>query len=110
MYTVGPKYWNVPVLVNTGIFLLYHYYLKKRYLLSLERASIIQKMTILEHKNSLVVQYLYTLYQYLGLFLFFSFSNYLFNILNLKTVIWLVENGILQVTFVAENTLKLQTG
>ena len=27
-YTSGPRYWNVPVLVNTGTFLVYQYCLK----------------------------------------------------------------------------------
>ena len=54
-YTSGPRYWNVPVLVNTGTFLVYHYCLKMWYLRSLERAGVIQKLTILEHKNGLVL-------------------------------------------------------
>ena len=53
-YTQSPRYWNVPVLVNTGIFRVYQYCLKMWYLHSLEHASVIQKYTILEHKNGLV--------------------------------------------------------
>ena len=37
-YTSGPRYWNVPVLVNTGTFLVYQYCLKMWYLYSLECA------------------------------------------------------------------------
>ena len=54
-YTSGPRYWNVPVLVNTGTFLVYQYCLKMWYLRSLERAGCIQKQTILERQNSLVL-------------------------------------------------------
>ena len=54
-YTSGPRYWNVPVLVNTGTFLVYQYCLKMWYLRSLERAGVIQKLTILERKNGLVL-------------------------------------------------------
>ena len=54
-YTSGPRYWNVPVLVNTGTFLVYQYYPKMWYLRSLERAGGIQKQTILECKNGLVL-------------------------------------------------------
>ena len=54
-YTSGPRYWNVPVLVNTGTFLVYQYCLKMWYLHSLERAWVIQKLTILERKNGLVL-------------------------------------------------------
>ena len=54
-YTSGPRYWNVPVLVNTGTFLVYQYCPKMWYLRSLEHASVIQKLTILEHKNGLVL-------------------------------------------------------
>ena len=54
-YTSGPRYWNVPVLVNTGTFLVYQYCPKMWYLRSLEHASVIQKLTILEHKNDLVL-------------------------------------------------------
>ena len=54
-YTSGPRYWNVPVLVNTGTFLVYQYCPKMWYLRSLEHASVIQKRTILEHKNGLVL-------------------------------------------------------
>ena len=56
-YTSGPRYWNVPVLVNTGTFLVYQYCPKMWYLSSLEHTSVIQKLTILEHKNSLVLSY-----------------------------------------------------
>ena len=46
-----PRYWNVPVLV-------YQYCLKIWYLCSLERASVIQKLTILGRKKwSSIVQY-----------------------------------------------------
>ena len=51
-YTSGPRYWNVPVLVNTGTFLVYQYCLKMWYLCSLERAGAIQKV---ERKNCLVL-------------------------------------------------------
>ena len=54
-YSSGPRYWNVPVLVNTGTFLVYRYCLKMWYLRSLEHASVIQTLTILEHKNGLVL-------------------------------------------------------
>ena len=54
-YTSGPRYWNVPVLVNTGTFLVYQYCLKMWYLRSLEQAGVIQKLTILECKNCLVL-------------------------------------------------------
>ena len=54
-YTSGPIYWNVPVLVNNGTFLMYQYCLKMWHLRSLERAGVIQKLTILEHKNGLVL-------------------------------------------------------
>ena len=54
-YTSGPRYWIVPVLVNTGTFLVYQYCLKMWYLRSLEHAGVIQKLTILEHKNGLVL-------------------------------------------------------
>ena len=54
-YTSGPRYWNVPVLENTGTFLVHQYCLKKWYLRSLERAGCIQKQTILGCKNGLVL-------------------------------------------------------
>ena len=54
-YTSGPRYWNIPVLVNTGTFLVYQYCLKMWYLCSLECAGAIQKLTILERKNDLVL-------------------------------------------------------
>ena len=54
-YTSGPRYWNVPVLVNTGTFLVYQYCLKMGYLRPSEHAAVIQKFTILERKNSLVL-------------------------------------------------------
>ena len=54
-YTSGPRYCNVPVLVNTGAFLVYQYCLKMLYLGSLEHAGVIQKLTILESKNGLVL-------------------------------------------------------
>ena len=54
-YTLGPRYWNVPVLVNTGKFLVYQYCLKMWSLRSLEHASVIQMLTILKHKNGLVL-------------------------------------------------------
>ena len=54
-YTSGPRYWNVPVLVNTGTFLVYQYWLKMWSLCSLERTGVIQKLTILECKNGLVL-------------------------------------------------------
>ena len=54
-YTSGPRYWNVPVLVNTGTFLVYQYCLKMWYLHSLERSGVSQKLTILERKNDLVL-------------------------------------------------------
>ena len=43
------------VLVNTGTFLVYQYCPKMWSLRSLEHASVIQKLTILEHKNGLVL-------------------------------------------------------
>ena len=54
-YTTGPRYWNIPVLVNTRPFLVYQYCLKMWYLHSSERAGIIQKFAILECKNGLVL-------------------------------------------------------
>ena len=54
-YTSGPRYWNVPVLVNTGTFYVYQYCLKMWYLRSLECAGGIQKQTILECQNGLVL-------------------------------------------------------
>ena len=54
-YTSGPRYWNVPVLVNTGTLLVYQYYPKMWYLHFSEHSSVIQKLTILEHKNGLVL-------------------------------------------------------
>ena len=54
-YTSGPRYWNVPVLVNTGTFLVYQYCLKMWYLRSLEHADVIQEFMILERKNGLVL-------------------------------------------------------
>ena len=54
-YSSGPRYWNVPVLVNTGTFLVNQYCLKMWYLRPLERAGDIQKLTILERKNGLVL-------------------------------------------------------
>ena len=54
-YTWGPRYWNVPVLMNTGTFLVYQYCLKMWYLRSLEHAGVIQKLSILERKNGLVL-------------------------------------------------------
>ena len=54
-YIWGPRYWNVPVLVNTGTFLVYQYCRKMWYLCSLECASVIQKLTILEYKSGLVL-------------------------------------------------------
>ena len=50
-YTSGPRYWTVPVLVNTGTFLAYQYCPKIWYLHYLESASIIQKLTILEYSS-----------------------------------------------------------
>ena len=54
-YTSGPRYWDVPVLVNTGTFLVYQYCLKMWYLHSLERAGAIQKLKILGRRNGLVL-------------------------------------------------------
>ena len=54
-YTSGLRYWNVPVLVNTGTFLVYQYCMKMWYLRSQERAGVIQKLTILERKNGPVL-------------------------------------------------------
>ena len=54
-YTSGPRYWNVPVLVNTGTFLVYQYWPEMWYLHYLERAGGIQKQTMLEHQNGLVL-------------------------------------------------------
>ena len=54
-YTSGPRYWNVPALVNTGTFLVYQYCLKMWNLRSLERAGCIQKQTILECQNGPVL-------------------------------------------------------
>ena len=30
-YTLGPRYWNIPVLVNTGTILVYQHYLEMCY-------------------------------------------------------------------------------
>ena len=46
-YTSGPRYWNVPVLGNSGTFLVYQYCLKMWYLRSFECARVIQKLTLL---------------------------------------------------------------
>ena len=54
-YTWGPRYWNVPVLMNTGTFLVSQYCLKMWYLRSLEHAGVIQKLSILDRKNGLVL-------------------------------------------------------
>ena len=54
-YTSGPRYWNVRVLVNTGTFLVYQYCLKMWYICSQECVGVIQKLTILECKNGLVL-------------------------------------------------------
>ena len=54
-YTSGPRYWNVPVSVSTGTFLVYQYCPKMWYLRSLERAGAIQKLTTLERINGLVL-------------------------------------------------------
>ena len=54
-YTSGLRYWNVPVLVNSGTVLVYQYCLKMCYLRSLEDAGLIQELTILEHKIGLVL-------------------------------------------------------
>ena len=54
-YTSGPRCWNVPVSMNTGTFLLCQYCPKMWYLCSLDRAGGIQKQTILEHQNGLVL-------------------------------------------------------
>ena len=54
-YTSGPRYWNVPVLVNTGTFMMYQYCLKMWCLRSLQRAGCIQKLTILERQNGLAL-------------------------------------------------------
>ena len=54
-YTSSPRYWNVPVLVNTGTFLVYQHCLKICYLRSLKSAGVIQKFAILERKNGLVL-------------------------------------------------------
>ena len=54
-YTSRPRYWNVPVLVYTGTFLVYQYCLKMWYLRSSERAGVIQKLTKLGRKNGVVL-------------------------------------------------------
>ena len=54
-YTSGPRYWSIPVLVNTGTFLVYQYCPKNVIFTSLERAGGIQKQTILECQNGLVL-------------------------------------------------------
>ena len=81
-YISGPRYWNVPVLVNTyihvyittfvrrlskhdqsamknildtGTFLVYQYCLEMWYLHSLECAGVIQKFTLPELKNGVVL-------------------------------------------------------
>ena len=43
-YTSGPRFWNVPVLVNTGTFLVYQYCLKMWYLRSLECAVLLRSL------------------------------------------------------------------
>ena len=53
--TSGPRYWNVPVLVNTGTFLVYQYCLKMWYLRYLECAGGIEKQTKLECRNGPVL-------------------------------------------------------
>ena len=54
-YTLGHRYWNSPLLVNTGTFLMYQYCPKMCYLHSLQRIVVFQKLTILECKNDLVL-------------------------------------------------------
>ena len=54
-YTSGPRYWNVPVLVNTGTLLVYQYCPKMWYLCCLEHAGGIQKQRIQEHQIGLVL-------------------------------------------------------
>ena len=54
-YTLGPVYWNVLVLTNTGTFLVHQHCPKKWHLRSLESADVIHKLTILKHKNCLVL-------------------------------------------------------
>ena len=54
-FTSDPRYWNIPVLENNGTFLVYQHCLKMWYLRSLELAGVIQKLTILERKNGLVL-------------------------------------------------------
>ena len=51
----GKSKLQFPVLVNTGTFLVYQYCPKMWSLRSLEHASVNQPLTILEHKNGLVL-------------------------------------------------------
>ena len=81
------RYWTVPVLVNTGTFLVYQYYPKMLYLPFLERVSSIQKLTLLERK---MVQYCPILvYQYLGLevHIFLDFYALMSTILCIKSIL-----------------------
>ena len=52
-YTLGPRYWNVPVLANTETFLVYQYCpsLVYLYLLSIKQGGIRLKLTTLEQEN-----------------------------------------------------------
>ena len=47
-----PRYWNIPVLVNTGTFLVYQYCPKMWYLHFSESAGAIQNLTITGMKNT----------------------------------------------------------
>ena len=48
MYSLGLRYWNVPVLVNTGKFLEYKYSLKFHLF---RNTYVIEKLTMLECKK-----------------------------------------------------------
>ena len=65
-YTLSPRYGHVPVLLNTGTFLVYQYWPKMWYFHSSESAFVIQKFTILECKNGVILSML--VYQYSGTF------------------------------------------
>lgn len=65
-FASGTAHWQVPVLVNTGAFLMYQNYWKMWYLYFLESACVIQQQTRLKFQNGQVLSTL-LVYQYLGL-------------------------------------------
>ena len=92
-YTSGPRYWNVPVLMNTGTFRLYQYCPKIWYLRSLERAGGIQKQTVLDHQNGLVLSNTRVPVSETWSILFFPFDNHNdYLILGINLCLYLIIN------------------